>query len=104
MTLGGVVISMVGCNPGRPSVASAVPQSYDGSVVMCSGSCSSRRNDLGQANLIPYCVEFIMRRSSWTPSIVPNDIDDAVYLVADDFGRLGHPGAKPITKPPTSKR
>ena len=35
MTLGGVVISMVGCNPGRPSVASAVPQSYDGSVVMC---------------------------------------------------------------------
>ena len=25
-----------------------------------------------------------MRRSSWTPSIVPND-----YLVADDFGQLG---------------
>ena len=35
MTLGGVVISMVGRNPGSPSVASAVPQSYDGSVVMC---------------------------------------------------------------------
>jgi hypothetical protein len=30
-----------------------------------------------------------MRRSSWTPSIVPNDIDETVYLVADDFGRLG---------------
>ena len=30
-----------------------------------------------------------MRRSSWTPSIVPNDIDETVYLVANDFGRLG---------------
>jgi hypothetical protein len=30
-----------------------------------------------------------MRRSSWMPSIVPNDNDETVYLVADDFGRLG---------------
>ncbi len=30
-----------------------------------------------------------MRRSSWTPSIVPNGNDETVYLVADDFGRLG---------------
>jgi hypothetical protein len=30
-----------------------------------------------------------MRRSSWTPSIVPNDNDETVYLVVDDFGRLG---------------
>lgn len=30
-----------------------------------------------------------MRSSSWTPSIVPNDNDETVYLVADDFGRLG---------------
>jgi hypothetical protein len=30
-----------------------------------------------------------MRRSSWTPSIVPNDEDQTVYLVADDFGRVG---------------
>jgi len=30
-----------------------------------------------------------MRRSSWTPSIVPNDNDETVYLMADDFGRLG---------------
>jgi hypothetical protein len=30
-----------------------------------------------------------MRRSSWTPSIVPNDNDETIYLVADDFGRLG---------------
>ena len=30
-----------------------------------------------------------MRRSNWTPSIVPNDEDQIVYLVADDFGRLG---------------
>ena len=30
-----------------------------------------------------------MRKSSWTPSIVPTDQDETVYLVADDFGRLG---------------
>jgi hypothetical protein len=30
-----------------------------------------------------------MRRSDWTPSIVPNDHDRTVYLVAEDFGRLG---------------
>ena len=30
-----------------------------------------------------------MRKSSWTPSIVPSDNDETVYLVADDFGRLG---------------
>ena len=28
-----------------------------------------------------------MRRSSWTPSIVPNDNDETIYLY--DFGRLG---------------
>jgi hypothetical protein len=30
-----------------------------------------------------------MRKSNWTPSIVPTDQDETVYLVADDFGRLG---------------
>lgn len=30
-----------------------------------------------------------MRRFSWTPSIVPNDFDQNVYLVVDDFGRQG---------------
>ncbi len=30
-----------------------------------------------------------MRKSSWTPSIVPNGNDLTVYLVADDFGRNG---------------
>ncbi|MGY2907005.1 hypothetical protein [Bradyrhizobium sp. URHC0002] len=30
-----------------------------------------------------------MRRSSWTPSIIPNDNDETVYLVADRLGRLG---------------
>jgi len=30
-----------------------------------------------------------MRTSNWTPSIVPSDNDQTVYLVADDFGRLG---------------
>jgi hypothetical protein len=29
-----------------------------------------------------------MRRSNWTPSIVPCD-DQSVYLVADDFGPIG---------------
>jgi hypothetical protein len=30
-----------------------------------------------------------MRRTGWTPSIVPNDYDQTVYLVVDDFGRAG---------------
>jgi len=30
-----------------------------------------------------------MRKSNWTPSIVPGDNDQTVYLVADDFGKVG---------------
>jgi hypothetical protein len=30
-----------------------------------------------------------MRKSGWTPSIVPNGDDQDVYLVVDDFGRHG---------------
>ena len=30
-----------------------------------------------------------MRKSSWTPSIVPNSGDQNVYLVLDDLGRSG---------------
>jgi hypothetical protein len=30
-----------------------------------------------------------MRKSNWTPSIVPNGRDPTVYLVADDFGKPG---------------
>ena len=30
-----------------------------------------------------------MRRTHWTPSIVPRDDDHDVYLVVDDLGRLG---------------
>jgi hypothetical protein len=30
-----------------------------------------------------------MRKSYWTPSIVPNADDQTVYLVADDFGKIG---------------
>jgi hypothetical protein len=33
-------------------------------------------------------VELVMRRK-WTPSIVPGGHDQTVYLVADDFGRIG---------------
>jgi hypothetical protein len=31
----------------------------------------------------------LMRKSDWTPSIVPSNQDQTVYLVADDFGKLG---------------
>jgi hypothetical protein len=30
-----------------------------------------------------------MRKSGWTPSIVPNGDDQNVYLVVDDLGRFG---------------
>lgn len=30
-----------------------------------------------------------MRRSSWTPSIVPRDDDHNIYMVLDDLGRTG---------------
>ena len=30
-----------------------------------------------------------MRHPSWTPSIVPGGKDETVYLVLNDFGRLG---------------
>jgi hypothetical protein len=30
-----------------------------------------------------------MRRSGWTPSIVPVSDDQTVYIVVDDFGRNG---------------
>src|SRR3984957_8131730 len=30
-----------------------------------------------------------MRQSGWTPSIVPTDEGQTVYLVVDDLGRLG---------------
>ena len=30
-----------------------------------------------------------MRKSHWTPSIVPGESDQLVYLVAEDFGKIG---------------
>ena len=30
-----------------------------------------------------------MSRPGWTPSIVPNDDDQTVYIVVDDFGSIG---------------
>jgi hypothetical protein len=30
-----------------------------------------------------------MRKSNWTPLIVPNGNDQTVYLVAEDFGKNG---------------
>jgi hypothetical protein len=32
---------------------------------------------------------FVVRKSNWTPSIVPRGDDHDVYLVVDDLGRLG---------------
>jgi hypothetical protein len=36
-----------------------------------------------------------MRKSGWTPSIVPTGDDQSIYLVVDDLGRFGRSGAKP---------
>ena len=30
-----------------------------------------------------------MRTSNWTPSIVPDDQDQTIYMVANDFGKIG---------------
>jgi hypothetical protein len=30
-----------------------------------------------------------MRKSDWTPSIIPGGNEQAVYLLAEDFGKLG---------------
>ena len=35
-----------------------------------------------------------MRGPSWTPSIVPDDNDQTVFLVADDFGKPGRAWAQ----------
>ena len=35
-----------------------------------------------------------MGRSNWTPSIVPNENDQTVYLVANDFGKPGRAWAE----------
>jgi hypothetical protein len=34
-------------------------------------------------------VELNIMGSAWTPSIVPGGTDQNIYLVLDDFGRLG---------------
>jgi hypothetical protein len=34
-------------------------------------------------------VEFAMRKSNWTPSIVPRGDDQNIYLVVDDLGQPG---------------
>jgi hypothetical protein len=49
------------------------------------------RNDSEVAALSPGSVAWSlsMRRSSWTPSIVPRGDDQDVYLVVDDLGRVG---------------
>ena len=46
------------------------------------------RNNSYKSGLNPGCVDLSMGKT-WTPSIVPNDQDRIVYLVADDFGKTG---------------
>jgi hypothetical protein len=52
---------------------------------------SKARNDSLAIGLNPGSVTWScrMRRSNWTPSIVPNPGDQNVYLVLDDLGRQG---------------
>ena len=49
------------------------------------------RNEHAASHLNPgsFEWEFVMRKSHWTPSIIPSDNDQTVYLVAEDFGKLG---------------
>lgn len=42
-----------------------------------------------------------MRGPGWTPSIVPDDNDQTVYLVAADLGNPAELGRRPNTKGPT---
>jgi hypothetical protein len=43
-------------------------------------------------------AELHMQRTGWTPSIVPTDGGETVYLVAEDFGKWSATGAKQILK------
>jgi hypothetical protein len=50
----------------------------------------AERISVAQLNPNPIVVlELVMRKSSWTPSIVPREDDQNVYLVVGDFGRQG---------------
>jgi hypothetical protein len=51
---------------------------------------ASGRNDSLPSSLNPGSVAGVaMRKSNWTPSIVPRGDDQTVYLVVNDLGRLG---------------
>lgn len=44
-----------------------------------------------------------MRRSTWTPSIVPRDDDTNAYMVLDDFGRGSRIWPEADAEKPTSR-
>ena len=44
-----------------------------------------------------------MRRSNWTPSIVPKGSDQTVYLVVDDLGQQGRVYRETDVEPPIWK-
>jgi hypothetical protein len=57
-------------------------------------SCVPAQDNSAGTNLVLGFLDFIlwscvMRKSTWTPSIVPGGDDHDVYLVLDDFGRNG---------------
>jgi hypothetical protein len=55
------------------------------------GYGSNGRNESAESGLNPGSValELVMRKSNWTPSIVPRGDDQNVYLVLDDLDRNG---------------
>src|ERR1700730_2518067 len=56
-----------------------------------SGELPGRGNEIFCGRFNPSSVAWssIMRKSNWTPSIVPRGDDQNVYIVLDDFGRNG---------------
>jgi hypothetical protein len=47
---------------------------------------------------------FVMRKSNWTPSIVPNNDDQNVFLVIVTLVATVVPGGKLMSRQPTLKR
>src|ERR1700754_2063369 len=53
------------------------------------GSRDKEQTNLDRLESRPVAWSFVMRKSNWTPSIVPRGDDHNVYLVMDDLGVLG---------------
>ena len=92
MTLGGVGISMVGRNPGSPSVASAVPQSYDGSVcrvpVLPAAWREADYETTDLEKVIQDLLTNMVTRSASSPSRAERWLEDVFEDVARELRRL----------------